>query len=1088
MTLNQKLTSGIATLLVTVANTPLLHTRPAIATPQQLAQVTPSTVTGTLNSRSRIHFDGSYFNIHTFEGTAGEVVRIDMTSAEFDAYLILFGPGGGRITQDNSSGGGTNARIVITLPTTGTYQIAANAYRAGETGQYTLTWEPTTAQEAAAAPAADLTQIFGQILSGSSAEEPEDVIAQALLGVLLSQQPTAATGNQGSALQRATRLNQQAIALYQAGRYDEAEPLLQEAISIWRTEVGDRGPGMSNGLSGLALIYRTQSRYAEAEALYEEALSIDRENLGDHHPDVAANLGNLAAVYRNQSRYGEAEAAYQEAINIWRGQTGNQPLRFADDLRALAGIYASQGRYEVGEPLVQEALSIYRTQNQPVGIAASLANLATLYYEQGKYDGAETFLQEALAIERANLSSNDPRIGNSLNNLGLVYLAQNRYQEAEASLQNALQIRREDGNDPAIAQTLNNIAMLYYEQRQFDQAEPLLLEALSIRREFAALTGETFVVDEPLIDLARLYTSQGNLAQAINALEEGLDIQERYLNINFSTTADRQRQAYAATLSEATDQAITLSINAAPESLPAAQLALTTLLRRKGRVLEAGISNLQAIRQNLTAADQATLDELVSVRQQLGALTFNRRPDLPPDQYRARLRALGTQENELASTLARRSNLFRAETTPVEIAAIQAQLPSNSALLEYVRYSPFDAESNQWGQPRYAVYLLFPNGRIQAVDLGNASEIDAAVQAFVGLLQNQRVEFQRAGATPTIRPDIVEGVTEDLKVLVFDPIASYLQDTDHLLISPDGQLNLLPFEALQAEIGGDYLVQQYQISYLNSGRDLLKFDAIEPSRNPAVVLANPDYETADGTVQFAQGRSTGSNRRSTELSQLQVGPLPGTAAEAEAIAPLLPNAEIFLGDKATENVLKSVQAPRILHVATHGFFLPNVEHPTVSSAATLSGDYAFGSEVAIENPLLRSGLALAGFNPRRSGSEDGVLTALESSSLNLFGTQLVVLSACETGLGDIANGEGVYGLRRAFAIAGAETQLMSLWNVSDFGTQSLMARYYARLTAGSGRSEALRDVQLEMIEQGGQYSHPYYWAAFILAGDWRPLD
>ncbi|NJN20458.1 MAG: CHAT domain-containing protein [Leptolyngbya sp. RL_3_1] len=138
--------------------------------------------------------------------------------------------------------------------------------------------------------------------------------------------------------------------------------------------------------------------------------------------------------------------------------------------------------------------------------------------------------------------------------------------------------------------------------------------------------------------------------------------------------------------------------------------------------------------------------------------------------------------------------------------------------------------------------------------------------------------------------------------------------------------------------------------------------------------------------------------------------------------------------------------------------------------------------------MLRSGLALAGFNPRSSGSEDGVFTALEASQLNLFGTQLVVLSACETGLGDIANGEGVYGLRRAFAIAGAESQLMSLWQVSDYGTQSLMARYYENLTTGMGRSEALRAVQLEMIEAGGQYSHPYYWGAFILAGDWRPLD
>ncbi|MEM1308968.1 MAG: CHAT domain-containing protein [Cyanobacteria bacterium P01_H01_bin.153] len=318
-------------------------------------------------------------------------------------------------------------------------------------------------------------------------------------------------------------------------------------------------------------------------------------------------------------------------------------------------------------------------------------------------------------------------------------------------------------------------------------------------------------------------------------------------------------------------------------------------------------------------------------------------------------------------------------------------------------------------------------------------------------------------------------------------IAPYLADQEHLLISPDSQLNRIPFEALQTEAGGDYLVQQYQISYLTSGRDLLKLETTPPSTAPALILANPNYDTADAAVQVASDN----DHRSAELSQLQVGPLPGTAAEAEAIAPLLPNATVLTADQATENALKAAQAPRILHIATHGFFLADVERSEETqnwlSARSIETPLP-PAEVGIENPLLRSGLALAGFNARQSGSEDGVLTALEAANLNLFGTQLVVLSACETGLGDIANGEGVYGLRRTLTIAGAESQLMSLWLVSDEGTQVLMARYYEKLMSGMGRSEALRVTQLEMIAEGGQYSHPYYWASFILAGDWQPLE
>ena len=541
------------------------------------------------------------------------------------------------------------------------------------------------------------------------------------------------------------------------------------------------------------------------------------------------------------------------------------------------------------------------------------------------------------------------------------------------------------------------------------------------------------------------------------------------------------------------DYVISLHQQVTPTHPEAAQLAFTTILRRKGRILDAVTNSFQRLRQNLSPDEQPILDEYTAAQSQLAALLYEDLNDKDWNTYHTQIESLQQEIEHLENDLARRSTDFQVETESIEIDAIQILIPDDAILMEFVSYEPIDLTTTpkeQRGNPRYAAYLLFPDGRIETIDLGDAAEIDAAIQSFVGLIQNRNAGLQRAGAAPTIRPDVVNQVTSDINTLVFDPIAPYLEDTDHLLISPDGQLNLLPFEALQPEAGGDYLIQQYQISYLNSGRDLLKFDLIEPSTNPAVIVANPDYEVADDTV-VAQGRSTGDGRRSTELNRFKVEPLPGTGAEAEAIRPLLPNADIHTEDEATENLLKSVQSPRILHIATHGFFLPDVERPETqefTNFATFSDDRPFPTHALTENPLLRSGLALAGFNTRTSGSEDGVFTALEASQLNLFGTQLVVLSACETGLGDIANGEGVYGLRRAFALAGAESQLMSLWQVSDYGTQSLMARYYEKLTAGMGRSEALREVQLEMIEQGGQYSHPYYWAAFILAGDWRPLE
>ena len=459
---------------------------------------------------------------------------------------------------------------------------------------------------------------------------------------------------------------------------------------------------------------------------------------------------------------------------------------------------------------------------------------------------------------------------------------------------------------------------------------------------------------------------------------------------------------------------------------------------------------------------------------------------------------LETEINQLEAELARRSAVFRVEALPVDIAAVQADIPSNGVLVEYVRYRPFDPTpvQNPWGDERYAVYLLFPDGRIEAVDLGPAADIDGAVGDFIQLLQNRSATL-RAGARPERLVADVQAITGQMQAFILDPIAPYLSDRDHLLIAPDGQLNLIPFEALQSEAGGSFLVEQHQISYLSSGRDLLKFDLNTPSQQPAMVLADPNYEQASGPPRPGLGEGLGvrtSQQRSSELSQLQVGPLPGTAAEAEAIAPLLPNATILTQAEATENVLKQVQAPEILHLATHGFFLTDVQRPEPTGrglglvAVDGPGIPVSPAGATVENPLLRSGLALAGFNRRTSGSEDGVLTALEVAGLDLLGTRLVVLSACDTGLGDITNGEGVYGLRRAFALAGAESQLLSLWQVDDFGTQSLMARYYENLTAGMGRSEALRQVQLAMIAANDRYSHPFYWAAFVLTGDWRSLE
>ncbi|HLM73942.1 MAG TPA: CHAT domain-containing protein, partial [Polyangiaceae bacterium] len=326
-------------------------------------------------------------------------------------------------------------------------------------------------------------------------------------------------------------------------------------------------------------------------------------------------------------------------------------------------------------------------------------------------------------------------------------------------------------------------------------------------------------------------------------------------------------------------------------------------------------------------------------------------------------------------------------------------------------------------------------------------------------------------------------------------------NTKKVLLSPDGLLNIVPFGALVDE-NGRFVLNQIELTYLTSGRDLLRLQAQTKPRSAPLIVANPAFGRAPV--------GSGAGSRGAALGKNVFGQLPGTAFEGKDLKKILSSdqAELLVDRQATEERLKGVQAPKILHIATHGFFLSDrlsagssgtrgltldaapsggSGPPPTPPPATVPQAQAAGPRVPVENPLLRSGLALAGANDPGSDKEDGILTALEAASLDLHGTKLVVLSACETGLGDVQNGDGVYGMRRALVMAGAETQVASLWKVADEETRDLMVSYYEKLQKGGGRSEAMREVQLAMMGKPAT-AHPYFWASFLVAGEPSPID
>src|SRR5205085_6052251 len=309
---------------------------------------------------------------------------------------------------------------------------------------------------------------------------------------------------------------------------------------------------------------------------------------------------------------------------------------------------------------------------------------------------------------------------------------------------------------------------------------------------------------------------------------------------------------------------------------------------------------------------------------------------------------------------------------------------------------------------------------------------------------------------------------------VLQPVRALLGETKQLLVSPDGELNLIPFAALVDE-HGHYLLERYSFTYLTSGRDLLRLEARRESKGGPVVVADPAFGApalVAASSRAGTKSSAGENSHPrVDYSQVFFGPLPGVTEEVRALKELLPQASFLTKEQATKAALKKLKGPSILHIATHGFFLQ--DEPTTDNAVAQARDATRLSKLVghVADPLLRSGLALAGANKSGNGNTDGILTALEAAGLNLWGTKLVVLSACDTGVGEVKNGDGVYGLRRALVLAGAESQVMSLWAVSDRSTRDLIVGYYKALLQGAGRGAALRQVQLQMLKDKA-HRHP----------------
>jgi CHAT domain-containing protein/tetratricopeptide (TPR) repeat protein len=892
----------------------------------------------------------------------------------------------------------------------------------------------------------------------------------------------------------ANSLNTLAFLYKTQGKYAEAEPLYRRALEIREKALGKDHPSTAISLNNLAQLYIAKGKFREAEPFQKRSLEIREKTLGNDHPLTAAGINNLALLYFMQAKYAEAEPLYKRALEIREKTLGKDHPLTAQSLNNLAALYREQGKYAEVEPLYKSALEIRekRLGNDHPSTAQSLDNLAMLYRWQGKYEEAEALHKRALEIREKRLGNDHPDIANSLSNLAVLYESQGKYGQAEPLHKRALEIRekRLGKEHPLTANSLSNLAVLYATQGKYGEAEPLFKRALDIEEK--ALDNDHPDTVVTLNNLAVLYTATGDLVQAVKLQSRASTASERNLARNLVIGSERQKLAYLATLSTQTDRNISLHLHSVPDDSAAGALAATMILQRKGRALDATSQNLNVLRSRFNAEDQALLDQLTEARSQIARLVLSGPQEMTAEQHRDQIKTLEDQAEKDAADISRRSDEFRTQFLPVTLEAVRAAIPPDSALIEFASYRPFNAKATKddeaYGQPRYAAYVLRHEGEIKWKELGEAKSIDTAIAAFRKALRDpKRVDVRR--------------LARAVDAKVFQPLRQLLGGMTRLLISPDGPLNLVPFTALVDE-KGRYAVERYSISYLTSGRDLLRLQVARESKGGPLVVAAPDFgrrSPVEASRLGEQEKDTSEGSAKSESAQSIIKdfyfpPLPHAEREGAALRALLPDATLLTKSQATKVALGQVRSPELLHIATHSFFLEDQQLtlPGERGASALTDDPERTLQqlerrgVSIESPLLRSGLALAGANEHKD-DDNGILTALEVTGLNLWGTKLVTLSACDTGVGEVKNGDGVHGLRRALVLAGSETQVMSLWAVSDKATRELMVSYYRMLQQGQGRGEALRLVQLEMLKKM-KWRHPYYWAGFIQSGEWANLD
>ncbi len=924
----------------------------------------------------------------------------------------------------------------------------------------------------------------------------------------------------------ASSLNNLAGLYHDMGQNAKAEPLHRRSLEIREAKLGPDHPDVATSLNNLALLYRALGQNAKAEPLYRRSLEILETKLGPDHPDVATSLNNLAVLYSDMGQHAKAEPLYRRSLEIREAKLGKDHPDVGLALNNLAILYLEMGQYAKAEPLYRRSLEIHEAKLGPdhPNVATSLNNLANLYSDMGQYAKAEPLYRRSLEIREAKLGKDHPDVALSLNNLAWLQVGMKEWPKAMDGVTRARRVlaRHIAGVLPFLPeaeQTVflkEKVAWNYHRAlslglwRGEDEAAAAASAAWLLNGKgltYQALAEQNLLARDAKDPQARALAAQLKQTRASLAAllqrdpkagqEEAYRQQRQALQQREQELARKLAQAggrpFRADPWVALDEvrtkldqkAVLIDIARFPvcdfgkkKLQPARYVAWITPPAGKGEVRIIDLGDAEAIDQAVKAA----------------RLAITRSADNIPTKGEAAA---------LLETVKPLAELAQKVLHPMHqaIAGYDEWIICPDGALWLVPWSALPLADGKYALEKHLIRHVIsgrdlvmdtPKGPTTGAHLFADPDFDLSPGAVTakarGVLRG--LGMTPAPVVPTLAGRKVFGTIGSWNVSF-----EFGADGQMVIRDQDGGGRLAGQGSWNQEgtkVTAQSATSRYEGTLSGSrltGRRLKKDDS---SAGESWQLQLPAGELAwAGPLELR-----GAGAASTLLPAMP--PLPGTAKEAQWVQPHLQELtgmepRLFLGGEAAEGVVKAVRRPRILMLATHGYFLPAQEievkeHQPLAGQGKRSGVLRDQQGQEVENPLLRCGLLLAGANKRgqaQPGDEDGILSGLEIVGLDLRGCELVVLSACETAVGEVRHGEGVACLRQAFQLAGAQAVLASLWPMEDRETANLMKEFFSNLAQGQGRAQALRNAQLRRIaarRADGGAAHPFFWAAFALTG------